>query len=164
MDTVAFYAATSALCFTLLGFWWITVQFRHAELTRDAAARRFSFLVSLHFLIPGLVSLASLLGSGILWQIAFGLGGLTGIAAVVVGVGTKLHPGPLRRLGAGAWLGVPAYAIATIVALVPDVTRTLFNIEPLQAEGLVVVAILALGTLLAWFMFTGPLTDDSRAT
>lgn len=159
MDTSTFYATTAALCFTLLGFWWVTVQFRHAELTRDPVARRFTFLVSLHFLIPGLVSLASLLGSGILWQIAFGLGGLIGIAAVVVGVGTKLHPGPLRRLGASAWLGVPAYAVATIVAIAPDLTQTLFNIEPLQAEGLVVVAILLLGTLLAWFLFTAPTAD-----
>ena len=53
MDTTTFYAATSALCFTLLGFWWVVVQFRHEELTRDVASRRFIFLVSLHFIVPG---------------------------------------------------------------------------------------------------------------
>jgi len=60
MDTTTFYAASSSLFFTLLGFWWVVVQFRHAELTRDAASRRFMFLVSLHFILPRLVSLASL--------------------------------------------------------------------------------------------------------
>ena len=64
MDTTAFYTAASALCFTLLGFWWVVVQFRHEELTGDAASRRFMFLVSLHFIVPGLVSLASLLAIG----------------------------------------------------------------------------------------------------
>jgi hypothetical protein len=56
MDTTAFYAASSALCFTLLGFWWVVVQFRHAELTRDVASRRFTFdestrLASMPFVI-----------------------------------------------------------------------------------------------------------------
>jgi len=53
LDTTTFYATSSALCFILLGFWWIVVQFRHAELMRNRRLRRFAFLVSLHFIIPG---------------------------------------------------------------------------------------------------------------
>ena len=37
MDTGTFYATTSAVSFTLLGFWWVVVQFRHEEMTRDPA-------------------------------------------------------------------------------------------------------------------------------
>ena len=35
MDTGTFYATTSAVSFTLLGFWWVVVQFRHDEMTGD---------------------------------------------------------------------------------------------------------------------------------
>src|SRR4029453_881719 len=112
MDTSTFYSAASALCFTLLGFWWVVVQFRHAELTRDAAARRFTFLVSLHFIVPGLVSLASLLATGPMWRIAFGLAGLTGLAATWVGV---FDAGSIRSLLGGMhralWLGFPVLRV-----------------------------------------------------
>src|SRR5215211_6596743 len=112
MDTTTFYAAASALCFTLLGFWWVVVQFRHAELTRDAATRRFMFLVSLHFIVPGLVSLASLLATGPMWRVAFGLAGLTGIAAAIAGTRAG---GPMSPLLAGlrrkAMLGIPVYGL-----------------------------------------------------
>ena len=37
MDTGTFYATTSAVSFTLLGFWWVVVQFRHNEMTQDPA-------------------------------------------------------------------------------------------------------------------------------
>jgi hypothetical protein len=83
MNIDAFYSAASALCFTLLGFWWVVVQFRHAELTHDRGPRRFAFLVSLHFILPGLASLASLLaGTGTLWRLTFGITGVTGVTGV----------------------------------------------------------------------------------
>ena len=37
MDTATFYATTSAVSFTLLGFWWVVVQFRHDEMTGTRA-------------------------------------------------------------------------------------------------------------------------------
>lgn len=161
MDTTTFYAAASALCFTLLGFWWVVVQFRHAELTADVAARRFTFLVSLHFIVPGLVSLASLLATGPMWRIAFGLAGLTGIAAAVASMRTS---GALRNLLGGlyraAWLGIPIYGLITVVALAPEMVRTGLGVEPLQVEGLLLLVILLIGILLAWFLFTG---SDSTA-
>ena len=56
MDTSTFYATTSAVSFTLLGFWWVVVQFRHEQMTQDAGRRRLAFVVSLHFILPGLMS------------------------------------------------------------------------------------------------------------
>jgi hypothetical protein len=166
MDTTTFYAAASALCFTLLGFWWVVVQFRHAELTASAAARRFMFLVSLHFIVPGLVSLASLLATGPMWRIAFGLAGLTGIAAALAGTraGGSMSP-LLAGLRVKALLGVPVYAVVTAVALAPDVVRTSLGLEPLQVEGLLLLVVLLLGILLAWWLFTGPgPSEDPIAT
>ncbi len=165
MDTATFYAAASALCFTLLGFWWVVVQFRHAELTRDVAARRFTFLVSLHFIVPGLVSLASLLATGPMWRIAFGLAGVTGLAATWVGVSDA---GSIRALLGGmhraVWLGFPIYLLITGVAIAPDAVRTQLGVEPLQVEGLLLLMILLIGILLAWFLFTGSGESDQPAS
>jgi hypothetical protein len=160
MDTSTFYATSSALCFTLLGFWWVVVEFRHTELTHDAASRRFTFLVSLHFIVPGIVSLASLLATGALWRVAFGVAGLTGVLAVITGMrDVASRPGPLRSLGRAAWLGVPLYALLTLIAIVPDIARSALALDPLQAEGFILLVVLLLGILLAWILFTGPLGD-----
>jgi hypothetical protein len=157
MDTSTFYAAAAGLFFTLLGFWWVVVQFRHAELTRDAASRRFMFLVSMHFILPGLVSLATLLATRPIWRVAFGLAGLTGIAAVIAGTrAAGSMAAPLAGLRRTAWLGVPIYAVITAVALAPDVVRSSLGVEPLQVEGLLLLVILLVGILLAWAVFTGP--------
>ena len=166
MDTTTFYAAASALCFTLLGFWWVVVQFRHAELTASVAARRFMFLVSLHFIVPGLVSLASLLATGPMWRIAFGLAGLTGILAAIAGTRAAGSTSPLLAgLRAKAMLGIPVYALVTVVAVAPEIVRTSLGIEPLQVEGLLLLLILLLGILLAWWLFTGPgPSDPNRET
>jgi hypothetical protein len=166
MNTDTFYAAASALCFTLLGFWWVVVQFRHAQLTASPAARRLAFLVSLYFIVPGLVSLASILAAGgILWRVAFGLGGLAGIAAVVVATRQPGATGTIRLLARWSWVAVPFYGLLTLFALVPSLARTALGLEPLQAEGYVLVAILFLGVLFAWLLFTDPLTstDAPRA-
>jgi hypothetical protein len=166
MDTTTFYSAASALCFTLLGFWWVVVQFRHAELTADAAARRFMFLVSLHFIVPGLVSLASLLATGPMWRVAFGMAGVTGIAAAIAGTraGGPLSP-LLADLRLKALLGIPVYAVITAIALAPDLVRANLGLEPLQVEGLLLLVILLLGILLAWWLFTGPSpADEPRVT
>jgi hypothetical protein len=164
MDTTTFYAASSALCFTLLGFWWVVVQFRHAELTRDTAARRFAFLVSLHFIVPGLVSLASLLATGPLWRVAFGLAGLTGVAAAIAGMrAAESKPGLLSGIGRAGWLGIPIYGLITIIALAPDIARTNLGVEPLQVEGFLLVVILLIGILLAWSMFTASQPSDEAA-
>ena len=96
MDTSTFYATASALCFTLLGFWWVVVEYKHDELTSSPGSRHFTFLVSLHFILPGIVSLASLLATGPLWRVAFGLAGLTGMLAVIVGMrDIEALPGPV---------------------------------------------------------------------
>ena len=104
MDTTAFYATTAAACFTLLGFWWVIVEFRHAALTREAGPRRFAFVVSLQFVLPGLASLASLLASGPVWRVVFAAMAVTGSAAAVLGV---------RALG-GTLVALRALALASL--------------------------------------------------
>ena len=98
MDTSTFYATASALCFTLLGFWWVVVS-TGTRSSQQPGSRRFTFLVSLHFIVPGIVSLASLLATGPMWRVAFGLAGVTGILAVIAGIrAVEALPGLVRGI------------------------------------------------------------------
>jgi hypothetical protein len=159
MDTNAFYATASGLCFTLLGFWWVVVQFRHDDLTADGPRRRLAFVVSLHFVIPGIMSLASLLAgdNGILWRIAFGSAGILGLAAVII-AGRQGVPGAtgtmalIQRL---EWVVAPLYVVLTLIAIAPEIARGI-GLLPLQVEGYVLTTIVLLGILFAWALFTEP--------
>jgi hypothetical protein len=160
MDTNAFYSTASGLCFTLLGFWWVVVQFRHDELTSDGPRRRLAFVVSLHFVIPGIMSLASLLAgdNGLLWRIAFAGAGILGLVAVLI-VGRQPVPGAAGALGLVQrfeWLVAPLYVVLTAVAIAPDIARSGLGLMPLQVEGYVLTTIVLLGILFAWALFTGP--------
>ena len=161
MDIVTFYAAAAALSFTLLGFWWLVVQFRHVELTHEAGPRRFSFVVSLHFILPGLASLASLLATGSLWRVAFGLAGLTGLGAMLLGA-TQIRELPLVGVARLAWVAVPLYALVVAVAAAPDLARAV-GLQPLQAEGYLLVLVILVGVLLAWLLFTAPILPRGSA-
>ena len=67
-----FYVAFATVCFTLLGLWIIVVQTRHAECRRSAVHRRRAYGVALHFSLPGLMSLLSLVdpASTARWRIS----------------------------------------------------------------------------------------------
>lgn len=159
MDTATFYTTAAGLCFTLLGFWWVVVQFRHDELTVDPARRRLSFVVSLHFILPGIVSLASLLAgdTSILWRMAFGLAGATGFVAVLIGSrGISDAQGAIASLRAREWLALPLYGLITIIAIAPELARNVVGLAPLQVEGYLLTLLVLLGILFAWALFTDP--------
>src|SRR6476660_3035203 len=80
-----FYLAFASVCFTLLGLWIIVVQTRHAEWRRSAVHRRRAYGVSLHFALPGLMSLLSLVdpASTELWRVAFAVVAAGGAAALI---------------------------------------------------------------------------------
>src|SRR5438552_14468664 len=67
-----FYSSAAGVSFTLLGLWWVVVEFKHDDLVRDALHRRLSYNVMLYFLLPGIMSLMSLLAADtrLLWRIS----------------------------------------------------------------------------------------------
>ncbi len=159
MDTATFYATTSAVSFTLLGFWWVVVQFRHDEMTQDPGRRRLAFVVSLHFILPGLMSLGALLTGDepIVWRLTFGLAGVAGMAAVVVASrGVKEPTGAIAAIGKAEWIALPLYAILTLVALRPDLVQPTIGLVPLQVEGVVMTLLVFFGIVFAWALFTEP--------
>ncbi len=159
MDTATFYATTSAVSFTLLGFWWVVVQFRHDEMTQDRGRRRLAFVVSLHFILPGLMSLGALLtgDAPLIWRLTFGTAGVAGIVAVVIASrGIKEPTGTIAAIGRFEWLALPLYAILTLVAFRPELIRENSKLEPLQVEGTIMTFLVFLGIVFAWALFTEP--------
>jgi len=164
MDTATFYATASALSFTLLGFWWVVVEFRHGELTADPAQRRLAFVISLHFILPGLMSLASLLTGDqpFIWRVTFATAGVLGMVASVMAARGARGPSGTTTFGRWMWLGLPLYALITAVAVRPDLVRSRLSLEPLQVEGLTMTLLVLLGILFAWFLFTEPHASDAE--
>jgi hypothetical protein len=159
MDTGTFYATTSAISFTLLGFWWVVVQFRHEDLSRDVGQRRLAFVVSLHFILPGLMSLGALLTADapLIWRLTFGVAGVTGMVAVLAASRGIAEPvGAIAAIARFEWVALPLYAIITLVAISPETVRTAIGAEPLQVEGLIMTVLVFLGIIFAWLLFTEP--------
>jgi hypothetical protein len=159
MDTATFYATTSAVSFTLLGFWWVVVQFRHEEMTQDPGRRRLAFVVSLHFILPGLMSLGALLtgDAPLVWRFTFGVAGIAGMIAVVIASRGIANPtGAIAAIGRYEWLAFPLYAVITIVAIRPDLVQSAVGLAPLQVEGTVMTLLVFLGIVFAWALFTEP--------
>jgi len=160
MDTSTFYATTSAVSFTLLGFWWVVVQFRHDQMTREAGWRRLAFVVSLHFVLPGLMSLGALLtgDAPIIWRLTFGLAGVAGIVAVVTASRGISNPtGAIATIGRYEWVALPLYVVLTLVAIRPDLVQEQVGLAPLQVEGAVMTLLVFLGIIFAWTLFTEPM-------
>ena len=162
MNQEVFYATSSALCFTLLGFWWVVVQFRHADLTRTRAARAFSLLVSLQFMLPGFVSLASLAaGEGSpLWRMVFATAGIAGLLSGLVALRVRSRERALGVAGGLAWLMAPVYVVLTLIALAPEAVRSA-GFVPIQVEAFVLTALLLIGVLIAWFLFVEPVAGEA---
>ena len=159
MDTATFYATTSAVSFTLLGFWWVVVQFRYEDMTQDRGRRRLAFVVSLHFILPGLMSLGALLTGDVLfiWRLTFGTAGVAGLVAVVIAArGIDRPTGAIAAIGRYEWLALPLYIVLTVVAFRPELVREYTALDPLQVEGLVMTLLVFLGIVFAWALFTEP--------
>lgn len=155
MDT--FYATSAGLCFALLGLWWVVVQFKYETWLSDPTRRRVAYDLSLYFLLPGVMSLASLLATRetLLWQVGFGAAGAIGFVDAVLALGAA-GKGPTR-----AWTdrAVPVltallYAGVVAVAISPTLPRDLgLELDPLEVEGSLLVVLIFVGVNLVWRWF-----------
>jgi hypothetical protein len=146
-----FYVAFATVCFTLLGLWIIVVQTRHAEWRRLSVHRRRAYGVALHFSLPGLMGLLSLIdpASTRLWRISFAVA--AGGGAVVL----ALVRGP-----AATWLGTAAYvaavllyALIAIIAIAPSLVADVgISARPLRVEAVLLTVLVFLGVNVAWLL------------
>ncbi len=146
-----FYIAFGTVCFTLLGLWIIVVQTRHAEWRRVAVRRRRAYGVGLHFSLPGLMSLLSLIdpGSTTLWRTSFAI--VAGSGAVVLAL--VRGPAP-TRLGLVAYVAaVVLYVLVVVVAAVPGIVADIgISARPLRVEAVLLTLLVFLGSNVAWLL------------
>jgi len=145
-----FYAAFAPLSFTVYGLWLIVVQTRHSDWRHSPAHRRRAYAVSLHFALPGLMSLLALVDptNGDVWRFSFALSGAAG--ALILGyIQFSPVPTPRGRL----WqlesiLSIVLYVLVVLVALAPDVAGDLG--APIRVEAVLLSLIVFLGINVAW--------------
>src|SRR5215470_14395168 len=133
-----FYIAFGPVCFTLLGLWLIVVQTRHTEWRGVAAHRRRAYGVALHFSLPGLMSLLSLVNpaSMTLWRVSFAVAAASGAIVLLLVRGSL--PGAAGRV---AYLAAVAlYALIAVIAAVPGlVTSVGLPARALQVEAVLLI-------------------------
>jgi hypothetical protein len=148
-----FYAATGGACFALLGLWWVVIQLNQESWLRDRDLRRMAGRTSLYFLLPGTMSILSLLDPDgpIFWRAVF----LSGAAVGLVEALLALRSARGRASGQPAALLIASFAIyaaVAVVALSPALIRRL-GLVPLLVEGVLLAGLILLGAALAWTQF-----------
>jgi hypothetical protein len=166
LDT--FYTTVAQASFTLLALWWVLLQIRHDEWFADTAYRRSAYDVSLYFLLPGMMSLGSLLAveEPWIWRANFAFFGALGFVWSVLLVARR---GPLRSarlmVRVSDLLSVLLFALVVAAALWTTFPDDLgIDLQPLEAEGFFVGSLLLLGVMLASAIFvsTGPAARHDR--
>jgi hypothetical protein len=159
VDIATFYVTVSSISFTLLGLWWVVVQGRDTW-RMNVARRRMAYVVSLHFVLPGVMSVLALVAPdlGVLWRITFVTAGLLGLlgAGYVAATLTDEHDCP-RLVRVIEWVAIPIYVVIAIVAVVPELVATLgIGLTPLQVEGIILAILLFFGVQAAWILMVEP--------
>jgi hypothetical protein len=146
-----FYIAFGTVCFTLLGLWLIVVQTRHAEWRGVAAHRRRAYGVALHFSLPGLMSLLSLVNpaSMTLWRVSFAVVAASGAIVLLLVRGSL--PSMVGRV---AYLtAVALYALIAVVAIVPSLVADVgLSARALQVEAVLLIVLVFFGVNVAWLL------------
>jgi hypothetical protein len=146
-----FYIAFGTVCFTLLGLWMVVLQTRHAEWREVAAHRRRAYGIALHFSLPGLMSLLSLVdpASMTLWRVSFAV--VAGGGAIVL----ILVRGPLPTwVGWAAYLAAVAlYVLIAVIAAVPSIVAgTGMSVRPLRIEAILLTILVFFGANVAFLL------------
>lgn len=159
MPNETFYTVLSSVSFTLLGLWWVVVQSNEGW-RRDPGRRAMAWAVSMHFVLPGAMSILALAAPGVgwLWRAAFVAAGLLGVAGVGWFIRTLREeydaPTLLRVI---EHVALPVYVVITALALFPDVARVLVpDLQPIQVEGLIVAILVFMGVQAAWILTIEP--------
>ena len=150
-----FYGSMAQISFTLLGLWWVVVQFKYADFMKDRRRRLQTYDTSLYFVLPGIMSLISLLTTtGLLWRITFTISAILG--AVEAGF---LLATTRRAQGSGLWrwahyAGGTLYVLVALFAVFPSLVDDLgLHLKTLQVEGLFLALIIFLGVQSSWIQF-----------
>ena len=148
---ILFYQSLAGISFTLLGLWFAVLQFGHGGWRSDTARHRSGLHIALHFFLPGMASLAAMLGAGmpggLLWRGAFAVGGLVGLGEALLFLSA---PGGPRAL-AGRTLRTLDPALYTFMIGAAFVPAGTFVLTPLQIEGMATGSLFMVGMCFVWW-------------
>jgi hypothetical protein len=158
----SFYTTAAQASFTLLALWWVLLQIRHDAWIADVAYRRTVYDVSFYFLLPGMMSLGSLLAvqQSSVWRASFALMGAVGVVeSLILIAGRREMRGRGLLVESADWLSLVLYALVVAVALWTGLPDELgLGLQPLELEGILLAGLIFLGIALAAALFvtTGP--------
>jgi hypothetical protein len=152
-SATTFYQTLTGISFTLLGLWFAVMQFGHGDWRNDPHRHRSTLHIALHFFLPGMLGLGSLLSTpvdgGLVWRTTFVIGASIG---VVESVGFIVAPhgptGGFERTLRG--LDPVLYALLLLTAFVPP---AMFALSPLQLGGIVTGVLFLTGLCYVWLAF-----------
>lgn len=160
MDPViTFYQTLAGMSFTLLGLWFGVLQFAGGSWRTDPAKHRWSLHIALHFFLPGMASLASMLAagtSGSIWRITFVAVGLVGLVEAVSFLRTAVLPRP-RSSRILCVLDPVLYALMGAVALAP---KEAFGVPRLHLAGMAAGLVFLVGLCHVWLAFAERREED----
>ncbi|MDN5857267.1 MAG: hypothetical protein L0H84_01470 [Pseudonocardia sp.] len=149
---IAFYGPLATISLTLLGVWFAVLQFSHGS-WQSAVRHRSTLHIALHFLLPGMAGLASLLATGtedgLIWRITFLAAGLGG---TVESLAFLRDPhGPRAIVGRALCALDPA--LYTAMAGAAFLPKGALPITPLQTEGMITGTLFLFGLCYVWLAF-----------
>ncbi len=166
----AFYGAFAPACFALLGLWLVVVQLRLADLRSSAFHLKRSYGVALHFVLPGVMSLAALIDptDPAFWRVSFVIIALGG-AAVVAMVGWRPAPPQRSANQAAAAGGASRLTLVTGLLAIPiyvliGALAFAGGLAVLRIEAFLLLGLVFLGFNGAWLLlFDETLGAQSQA-
>ena len=158
----SFYQAMAPTCFTLLGLWLIVTQTRHAEWRTSATHRRRAFAISLHFSLPGLMSLLSLVDpdSTTIWRVSFAVIAAIGFVSLLALGRWGRSDHDRVEVAAAFWAGLVLYALIAVEAAAPSLLSTWVSTNALRVEAMLLSALVFLGVNVAWLFLFDEVPDD----
>ena len=152
---VDFYKTASGLSFTLLGLWWVVIQVRYKDANATPAMRRHAYGVLVFFLMPGMMSLFSIVDdAGTWWRVVFGITGGMGLLEIVLfysaAGATMTAPAKALRV-----VGVLDYVAILIVCADPKLPLKLnLGLTGLQFEAILTGLLIVIGIHLVFLAIT----------
>lgn len=166
----AFYGAFAPACFALLGLWLVVVQLRLADWRGSAFHLKRSYGVALHFVLPGVMSLAALIdpSNQAFWRVSFAIIALSG-AVVVAMVGWR--PAEMRRgvdqataAGMPGRLTLATGLLAIAIYVLVGALAFAGGLAVLRIEAFLLISLVFLGFNGAWLLLLDEtLSAQSRA-
>lgn len=150
-----FYQSAAIVSFLLLGLWWVVLTHRYEHWVHDPLRRAEAWAVSNLFLLPGVMSLVSLLAlnSSTMWRVGFAAAGLFGMGQTVLFIANENRsPSQSSAVYAAVGLSFVLYAIVVLIAAERSIADE-FGLTPLETEGLAVSGLLLMGVQIAWLVF-----------